>query len=114
MSKDKRNTLETIIKKGTFVGYCDNSKVFRIYVPGQRKIEFSRDATFDEDASLGKARDLPLLPLVEKKDDDMDLLEGPSMPEFGKDIVDDPMELMDPLDPPPCDPFCHEETFLAL
>jgi len=31
----------------------------------------------------------------------MDLLEGPSMPEYEKDMVDYPM---DPLDPPPSDP----------
>ena len=34
----------------------------------------------------------------------MDILEGPSIPEFERCIVNDPMESMDPLDPPPCYP----------
>jgi len=68
--------------KGLFYGYCENSKAFRIYRSDQRKIEFSKDVTFDEDVAHGKARELPPPPPVEKKDDDTDLLEGPSMPEL--------------------------------
>ena len=79
--KYNRNKLETNGNKYKFVGYCENFKTFRIYVHGQRSIEFSRDVTFDEDSSLGKERDIPPPPPVEKKDDDMDLLEGPSMTE---------------------------------
>lgn len=103
MPKDKINKLEATGRKGTFVGYCENSKAFRIYIPGQRKVEISRDVTFDEDVALGKARDLPPPPPPEKNDD-MDILDDPSIPEFETDIVDDPMEPMDPLDPHPCDP----------
>ena len=55
---------------------------------------------FDEDVSLGKAKDLSPPPQPEKKNDDMDILDGPSVPESERDIVDDPMEPMDPLDPP--------------
>lgn len=36
--KDKKNKLEDTGKKGTFVGYCDNFKAFRIHVPSQRSI----------------------------------------------------------------------------
>jgi transposase InsO family protein len=39
---------------GIFVGYCEVSKAFRIYIPGQHHIEISRDVTFDEDAALKK------------------------------------------------------------
>ena len=39
-------------KKGIFVGYNETSKSYRIYVPGQRQIEVSRDVTFDEDATF--------------------------------------------------------------
>jgi len=60
--KEKRNKLEASGKKGTFVGYCENSKSYRIYVPSQNTLEFSVDVTFDEDAALGKARDTPLPP----------------------------------------------------
>ena len=63
---------------------------------------------FDEDVSLRKKRDLPSPPPLEKKNDDMDIIEGPSVLESKKNIVDDPMEPMDPLDPPPCDPFARK------
>jgi transposase InsO family protein len=49
--KEKRNKLEPSGKKGIFVGYCEVSKVFRIYIPGHHHIEISRDVTFDEEAS---------------------------------------------------------------
>lgn len=64
------------------------------------KVEISRDVTFDEYFALEKARDLPSPPLPEKGGD-MDILDGPSMPEFETNIVDDPM---DPLDSPPSNP----------
>jgi hypothetical protein len=36
--KEKRNKLEPSGKKGIFVGYCEVSKAFRIYIPGHRHI----------------------------------------------------------------------------
>jgi hypothetical protein len=54
--KEKRNKLEPSGKKGIFVGYCEVSKVFRIYMPGHCHIEISRDVTFDEEATLKKLR----------------------------------------------------------
>ena len=44
--KEKRTKMEPSGKKGVFVGYSENSKAYRIYVPGQRQIEVSRDVTF--------------------------------------------------------------------
>ena len=85
-----------------FVGYCENSKSFGIYVPSQREIKLNRDVTYDEDASLKKSRDLPLPP-SEKEYDDMDLLDAPYMPVPKKYVDDDTMESMDPSDPPPRD-----------
>ena len=52
--KEKRNKLEPSGKKGIFVGYCEVSKAFIIYIPGQHHIEINRDVTFDEDAMLKK------------------------------------------------------------
>jgi hypothetical protein len=46
--------LEPSGKKGIFVGYCEVSKAFRIYIPGHCDIEISRDVTFDEEATLKK------------------------------------------------------------
>jgi hypothetical protein len=38
------------------VEYCEVSKAFRIYIPGQHHIDISRDVTFDEDAVLKKSK----------------------------------------------------------
>jgi hypothetical protein len=54
--KEKRNKLDPSGKKGIFVGYCEVSKAFRIYIPGQHHIEINRDVTFDEDAPLKKSK----------------------------------------------------------
>jgi hypothetical protein len=54
--KEKRNKLEPSRKKGIFMGYCEVSKAFRIYIPGHRHIEINRDVTFDEEAALKKSR----------------------------------------------------------
>ena len=35
-------------KKGIFVGYCEVSKAFRIYILGFHHIDISRDVTFEE------------------------------------------------------------------
>jgi hypothetical protein len=54
--KEKRNKLEPSGEKGIFVGYCEVSKAFRIYIPGHHHIEISKDVTFYEDAVLNKSR----------------------------------------------------------
>jgi hypothetical protein len=54
--KEKRNKLDPSGKKGIFVGYCEVSKAFRVYIPGHHHIEINRDVTFDEDATLNKSR----------------------------------------------------------
>ena len=47
-------------KKGIFVGYSETSKAYRIYIPGQRYIEVSRDVTFHEEVSFRLSREVPL------------------------------------------------------
>jgi hypothetical protein len=54
--KEKRTKLDPSRKKGIFVGYCEVSKAFRVYIPGYHHIEISRDVTFDEDAAFKKSR----------------------------------------------------------
>jgi hypothetical protein len=49
------------------VGYCEVSKAFRIYIPGHRHIEISRDVTFDEDAVLKKSRRCQLEEVYEEE-----------------------------------------------
>ena len=47
-------------KKGIFVGYSESSKAYRIYFPGFKKIDISRDVTFDEDTAYNKSRKRPV------------------------------------------------------
>ena len=54
--KDKRTKLEPSGKKGTFVGYNESSKAYRIYIPGSSQIEVSRDVSFEEDMAIQKGR----------------------------------------------------------
>jgi hypothetical protein len=65
--KGKRNKLEPSGKKGIFVGYCEVSKAFRIYIPGHHHIEISRDVTFDEDVALKKSRRCQLEEVYEEE-----------------------------------------------
>jgi hypothetical protein len=65
--KEKRNKLEPSGKKGIFVGYCEVSKAFRIYILGHHHIEINRDVTFDEDAALKKSRKCQLEEVYEEE-----------------------------------------------
>ena len=56
--KEKRYKLEPSGKKGTFVGYSESSKAYRIYVPGQRYIEVSRDVIFHEEVVFRQLKEL--------------------------------------------------------
>jgi hypothetical protein len=50
--KEKRTKLKPSGKKGTFVGYSETSKAYKIYIPGQKFIEVSRDVTFHEEPAF--------------------------------------------------------------
>jgi hypothetical protein len=65
--KEKRNKLEPSGRKGIFVGYCEVSKAFKIYILGHCHIEISRDVTFDEEATLKKSRRCQLEELYEEE-----------------------------------------------
>ena len=54
--KEKRTKLDPSRKKGIFVGYSESSKSYRIYFPGFKNIDISRDVTFDEDLAYIKSR----------------------------------------------------------
>ena len=45
--KEKRNKLDPSGKKGIFVGHCEVSKSFWVYIPSQHHIEINKDVTFD-------------------------------------------------------------------
>ena len=58
--KEKRTKLDPSRRKGIFVGYSDTSKAYRIYFPGFKKIDISRDVTFYEDSSYSRFTKLPI------------------------------------------------------
>jgi hypothetical protein len=55
VSKEKRSKLDPSGKKGTFVGYSESSKAYRIYILGQRQIEVSRDVIFEEEIAFQRS-----------------------------------------------------------
>lgn len=46
--KEKRRKLDKKAKKGVFVGYSEDSKAYRVWIPEERKIEIARDIVFRE------------------------------------------------------------------
>jgi hypothetical protein len=55
--KEKRSKLEPSGIKGTFVGYNESLKAYRIYILGQRQIEVSRDVIFEEEIAFRRSRE---------------------------------------------------------
>ena len=45
-------------KKGTFVGYSEISKAFRIYVPGESHVEVSWDVNFHEEETFKWSKEI--------------------------------------------------------
>jgi hypothetical protein len=64
--KENKTKLEPYGKKGTFVGYNETSKSYRIYVPRKTYIEVSRDVKFYEEAAFCHSREIPCD--IEEKD----------------------------------------------
>jgi hypothetical protein len=54
--KERRTNMDPSRKKGIFVGYCEVSKAFKIYIPGYHHIGINKDVTFNEDETLKKSR----------------------------------------------------------
>jgi hypothetical protein len=55
--KEKRSKLDPSGRNGTFVGYNESSKAYRIYIPGQRQIEISKDVIFEEEISFQRSKE---------------------------------------------------------
>jgi hypothetical protein len=45
---EKRTKLEATTEKGIFIGYRENSKAYRVYIPSLRKTVVRRDVRFEE------------------------------------------------------------------
>jgi hypothetical protein len=59
--KDKRTKMEPSGKKGIFVGYNETPKAYKIYVPGEKHIEVSRDISFHEEVAFKRSKELHLI-----------------------------------------------------
>ena len=59
--------LDPLGNKGIFVGYSESSKAYRIYFPGFKKIDISRDVTFNGDSAYNKFRKRPAKETEETK-----------------------------------------------
>jgi hypothetical protein len=65
--KEKRTKLDPSGKKRVFVGCCEVSKAFKIYILGYHHIEIKEDVTFDEDATLKRSRKFQLEEVYEEE-----------------------------------------------
>ena len=59
-SKRKEDKVISFWKEGYICGYSEIQKYYRIYFPRFKKIDISRDVTFDEDSSYNKSRKRPV------------------------------------------------------
>jgi hypothetical protein len=53
--KEKRMKLDPLGRKGTFIGYSESSKAYRMYIPSQRQIGMRRDASFEEEVAFKRS-----------------------------------------------------------
>ena len=91
--KEKKTKLDPSGKKGIFVGYSETSKAYRIYFPGYKKIDISRDVTFDDDTAYNKSRKLPI--------EDIEELEVPRIRDttMNEATPEEDREIEEPHDP---------------
>jgi hypothetical protein len=54
--KEKMIKLDLSGRKGTFVGYNESSKAYRIYIHGQRHIEVRKEVTFEEEVLFKRSK----------------------------------------------------------
>jgi hypothetical protein len=94
--KDKRKKLEPSGKKGIFVGYSETSKAYKIYVPGQQKVEINRDMTFDEKISFKKSIEDSMDSNDEEEHEDPKE-ESTCSPEHPSEEPDQPLEPVEPV-----------------
>jgi hypothetical protein len=97
--KEKRSKLEPSGRKGrkgTFVGYNESSKAYRIYISCQRQIELSRDVSFEEEVALKKSRRYHIE--VDSEREEEMVSSPPHTPAVQRE-PDEPVETIEPVDP---------------
>ena len=56
---EKRKKLEMTVEKGYLVGYSENAKAYRIYIPESTKVVVRRDVKFMEEKAFRRSREFP-------------------------------------------------------
>lgn len=56
---EKRTKLETLGEKGILVGYNEDLKAYKAFMPSQRKTMVSRDIKLEENMAFRRSHDLP-------------------------------------------------------
>ena len=79
------------------MGYSESSKVYKIYFPGFKKINISRDVTFDEDTSYNKSRKRPA---KEPEEAEAPIIHYTTMNEETREEDREFEEPQSPVDPP--------------
>ena len=84
-------------RKGVFVSYSESAKAYRNYIPRQRKIELSRDVTFEEDVAY--RRSIHAESDSDEQEAPQEVLASPS-PAVERESMeeDDSIPLTDPID----------------
>ena len=95
--KEKRTKLDPFGNKGIFVGYSESSKAYRIYFLGFKKIDISKDVTFDKDSTYNKYRKKPAKVLEESK---APIIHDTTMKEETQEEDQEFEEPQEPVDPP--------------
>lgn len=57
--EEKRKKLDQTIEKGYLVGYSKNTKAYRVYLPGSRKVVVWQNVKFMEDIAFRKSQEMP-------------------------------------------------------
>jgi hypothetical protein len=78
------------------VGYSESSKAYRIYIASQRRIEVSRDVTFEEEIAFRRSRESRMEIDSEKNEETI-----PSPPSaVQREISTNPVDPIAPVDVP--------------
>ena len=56
--EEKRKKLDQTAEKGFLMGYSENAKAYRVYVPESRKVVVRRDVKFLEEKAFRKSREM--------------------------------------------------------
>ena len=64
---EKRKKLEVTAESGYLVGYSENAKAYRIYVPESKKVVVQRDVKFIEEKAFRRSRELPSATQLEEE-----------------------------------------------